>query len=159
MVAHRCSYKQWKSKSIKYTLSFILFDEYGAENCMIELLEAKMCNSKDELRQLEGQYIRNLECVNKIISGRTSRQYIEDNKEKIHQYQEQYRQDHQEQKKEYQKEYKQNNRDYLLEQKNRKYDCECGGKYTHDNKSNHQKTKMHCQYIETQTTKPEVDEV
>ena len=94
MVAHRCSYNQWKSKSIKYTSSFILFDEYGTENCMIEQLEAKNCNSKDELRQLEGQYIRNLDCVNKIISGRTSRQYFEENKEKIHRYQEQYRKEH-----------------------------------------------------------------
>ena len=150
MTAHRCSYRQWKSKSIKYTSSFLLFDEYGLENCFIELLEAKECNSKDELSQLEGKYIRDLACVNRIISGRTQKRYVEDNNDKINLYQEQYRQDHQEKNKQYQKQYKQINRDYILEQKCQKHHCKCGGKFTHDNKSNHEKTILHRQFIESQ---------
>ena len=65
MVAHRGDYNKWKSGKHGKISSFILFEEYGLENCFIELLEAKECNSKDELLQLEGKYIRELECVNK----------------------------------------------------------------------------------------------
>ena len=40
-----------------------------------------------------------------------------------------------------------------------KYNCECGGKFTYSYKAGHLKSKKHCQYIETQIIKPEVDEV
>ena len=72
MTKHRSSYKAWKNNKIRdHVRSFDLFDQYGIDNCKIELIEAKSCNDKDELRKLEGQYIRLLECVNKNIPGRT----------------------------------------------------------------------------------------
>jgi hypothetical protein len=49
---------------------------------MIELIESKECGSKDELKQLEGHYIRTLNCVNKNIPGRSKLQYYHDNKNK-----------------------------------------------------------------------------
>ena len=75
MVAHRDDYKRWKRGTHSYMTSFILFEEYCLDNCFIELLEAKSCCSKDELRQLEGKYIRDLICVNKYIAGRTNTEY------------------------------------------------------------------------------------
>jgi len=39
------------------------------------------CHSKEELTALEADYIRDNECVNKNIPGRTYKQYREDNKE------------------------------------------------------------------------------
>jgi hypothetical protein len=83
MTAHRGDYYKWKRGSHGHTTFFVLFDEYGVENCSIELLDAKDCKSKDELKQLEGKYIRDLSCVNKLIVGRTMKEYREDNKEKI----------------------------------------------------------------------------
>jgi len=59
------------------------FEEYGVENCIIELVEGKPCIEKDEQAHLEGSYIRTLECVNKNMAGRTNKEYREDNKEKI----------------------------------------------------------------------------
>ena len=50
--------------------SFVLFEEYGIENCFIELIEAKSCIDKNEKARLEGSYIRTLECVNKNIAGK-----------------------------------------------------------------------------------------
>ena len=63
MTAHRKDYNYWKSGKGHFITSYLLFDEYGLDNCSIELLEAKSCNSKDELKQLEGGYIRNLKHV------------------------------------------------------------------------------------------------
>ena len=49
----------------------------------IELLQEFPCNSKMESDKKEGEYIRSLNCVNKVISGRTDKEYRIDNKEKI----------------------------------------------------------------------------
>ena len=83
MTAHRKNYNQWKNHKRDLTTSFLMFDEYGIENCNIVLLESYPCNSKDELTSREAHYIRTLQCINKCIPGRTHRQYDVDNKEKI----------------------------------------------------------------------------
>ena len=83
MTAHRKEYRKWKKTNIQCVTSYLLFEEYGIENCFIELLEAKECNSKDELNQLEGKYIRELTCVNKRVEGRTRKQYREEHKEEV----------------------------------------------------------------------------
>ena len=62
-----------KIRIISHTTSYILFEEYGVENCIIELIETKSCKDKDELRKLEGHYIRSLKCVNEYVLGRTCR--------------------------------------------------------------------------------------
>ena len=68
---HKNAYKKWKNGKVgKYT-SFELFDEYGIENCQIVLIEAYPCNSKDEKNAKEGHYIKTLNCVNKVVVGRT----------------------------------------------------------------------------------------
>ena len=38
---HRRSYRAWKNETYHFVSSFKLFEEYGLENCSIELLEAK----------------------------------------------------------------------------------------------------------------------
>ena len=60
-----------------------IFDMYGLDNCKIELVELYSCSSKEELRQKEGEYIRNNECVNKHVAGRTQVEYVSDNRDRI----------------------------------------------------------------------------
>jgi hypothetical protein len=69
---HRRNY-YWHKNSNKgsNTSCYSIFDEYGIENCKIELVELYPCNSKEELEAREGYYIRNNDCVNKQIMGRT----------------------------------------------------------------------------------------
>lgn len=69
MTAHRNSYNTWKNGKSKFITSYILFDEYDISNCFIELLEAKECKDKNEQTQLEGKYIRELDCVNKNMNN------------------------------------------------------------------------------------------
>ena len=68
---HKNTYKRWKNGKGNNITSFVLFDEYGIENCSIVLIEACLCNSKDEKNAKEGHYIKTLECVNKVVVGRT----------------------------------------------------------------------------------------
>lgn len=55
--------------------------ELGVDNFYIELIEQCPCNSKEELRSVEGKHIREIGTLNKQIAGRTQKEYYEDNKE------------------------------------------------------------------------------
>jgi len=80
---HRSSYKRWKNGKTGRITVFDLFDKYGIDNCKIYLLESVNANSKDEILAREGHYIRTLKCVNKCITGRTEKEYYNDNKVKL----------------------------------------------------------------------------
>ncbi len=158
MTAHRKDYNYWKSGKGHFITSYLLFDEYGLDNCFIELLEAKSCSSKDELKQLEGGYIRNLSCVNKRVENRSHeesvqnyrdnnrekylegcKKYRDNNKEKIKQYTEDnkerlkplaklWREENKDTLKEKQKKYVEDNHDVLNAKKKEIMTCECCGK-------------------------------
>jgi len=67
---HKSSYKRWKQEKPNcFITSFLLFDEYGIDNCQIVLIEECKCNSKDEKNAKEGHYIKSIRCVNKNIPG------------------------------------------------------------------------------------------
>jgi hypothetical protein len=68
------------------------------------------------------------------------KEYYENNKEKL--------KDYYETNKEHIKETTKTYRDNNKEQRNKKFNCECGGKYTFSNKSQHEKSIIHKNYIE-----------
>ncbi len=186
---HRACYKCWKDGKSNMVTVYSIFEEYGLENCFIELIEAKECKSKDELSQLEGKHIRELICVNRKIEGRTYKNYYEEKKEQILEQNKKYRKDNKQRISEQSKIYRQDNKEKLSEKKKEYYEenkeiiseyqkqyhevnkeklseyrkqinsCECGGIYVYSNKSQHFKTIKHCQFIESQKIKPKVDEV
>ena len=47
------------------------------------LVENYPCESRTELERREGTYIRENPCVNRLVAGRTDREYYQDNKEEI----------------------------------------------------------------------------
>ena len=64
---HKSNYKIWLN-DIDHTIqctSYILFYNYGLENCTIQ--ELCICNSLSELKEKEAFYIKSLDTVNKII--------------------------------------------------------------------------------------------
>ena len=131
MDKHRSDYKLWKDGKRANITCFDLFEKYGLENCKIYLVELYPCKSREELESREGYYIRNYDCVNKTIPGRTKKEWYIDNKDKIIQYRKEYC--------------------ILNKEISRvKYECACGGRYTHDHKSVHFKTMKHIKYIEQQ---------
>jgi hypothetical protein len=124
MAHHRCGYQLYKNGKFNYTTSYNLFDDFGVENCKIELVELFPCLSKTELNQREGWYIQNNECVNKVIPGRTEKeykkQYYQTNKDKLKEHQKEYNEDNKEHLKQKRKEYKQANKEHL-KQKRKEY--------------------------------------
>lgn len=114
---HRKHYRQYKEGKKNYMTSFKIL-EYG--DARIELIEDCMCERGEQLTAREGHFIRSLDCVNKIIPGRTKKQWYQDNKERLSQQQKQYREDNKEQINQYHKQYGEANRD-KLNQKARQY--------------------------------------
>ena len=61
-------------------------NEMDVDNFYIELIENYPCNDVYELRAREGHFIREHGTLNKVISGRSEKQYYEDNKENYTKY-------------------------------------------------------------------------
>ena len=80
---HKSSY----IKKHKPTTCHTVFAKYGVENCKIELVELFSCNSVEELNAREGFFIRENDCVNKVLPQRTEdelREYHKDRNNKYH---------------------------------------------------------------------------
>ena len=117
MARHRSNFKRFlRGDKESHIRSFDLFHEYGVENCKIELIEYFKCDTLQELQRKEGEHIKNTECVNKCVAGRTDEHY-DDNKNKISERNKEYKQDNKDKILEQKKEYYQNNKDKIKEYK------------------------------------------
>jgi hypothetical protein len=85
MATHRSDYRCWKpgKKGCGFVRAYILFEEYGIDNCIIELIEAKHCINIHDAGKLGGKYIREMVCTNKNIARRTNKEYREENKQRL----------------------------------------------------------------------------
>lgn len=101
MAIHRNDYRKFKRGKFSKVSSFKIFEE--CDDSRIELVENYPCSNKEELNSREGYYIRNNNCVNKVVPCRTQKEYYLDNKDKILDQVNQYYQEHKEQKKQYNK--------------------------------------------------------
>ena len=153
MARHRVHYTYYLTGTKHYIYLFKLFDEFGIDNCKIIWLEDFPCKSRKELVAREAEHIRNTNCVNKRIDGRSKKQYNEDNKEKMSKIKKAYRESHKEETQEYMKQYYLNNKQEL-DKRNKlnsqtKMTCECGSVVSKGNFSAHKKTQKHQQYLES----------
>lgn len=109
------------------------------DNWDIELYEEVDCNTKEQLLKKEGDIIRlflnenPLGTLNKGIAGRTKKEYIQDNKDKI---------------KDIRKKYYHNN----IHKFSKIITCECGRNFRQDNIYRHQKSKIHQSCAPTTST-------
>ena len=116
MARHRACFKHFLNGSDKrHVRIYDIFNEYGIENCKIELIEYYKCDTLQELRRKEGEHIKNTECVNKRVEGRTAKEYHEDNKNKRNEQTREYYQKNKDRLNEQKKEYYQKHKDKLYE--------------------------------------------
>ena len=146
MVRHRSDYKRYKDGKMNKIMSFDLFDEYGIES-KIELIENVKCETKEELLKKEGEYIRQTDCMNKLLVGRTKKEYYEDNREEVLNQHKKYRDEHKMEKQETDRIYREKNSEKIKEKQKEVIQCLCGATYTRRNKARHEKTKRHIAYF------------
>jgi len=84
-------------------------------NWYIELYEDYPCNNKQQLLKREGEIIRQIATINKLIAGRNKKQHYQDNRDEILEKSKQYRQDNRDKLLEQKKQYYQENRDNISE--------------------------------------------
>jgi hypothetical protein len=105
------------------------------DNWNIELYEEFECDNREELHKREGDIIRlflnenPLGTLNKGIAGRTKKEYIRDNIDKI---------------KDIRKRYYRTN----INKFSKIITCECGRNFRQDNIYRHQKSKIHTNYMD-----------
>jgi hypothetical protein len=176
---HRRHYNAFLKNPEHFKVSSYAIIQY--DDAYIELVEHYPCNSKEELHKREGEIMRETEnCVNKLIAGRTDREWRDDNKEIISQQRKQFRKENKEILKEKSKKYYADNREALIEKKKQyhqqnrerltanmqkrydenreeileklkeKYTCGCGSITRKQHKARHKKTKSHIKWLEAQ---------
>ena len=91
-------------------------------------------NNQDKIKKQQKEYYEE--------NKDKAKKYRENNIDKYNEYQKEYRENNQEKAKKYQKKYRENN----IDKAKGKTICYCGGRYTHQNKSIHFKTKKHQLY-------------
>jgi hypothetical protein len=80
MSDHRSDYKNYLDGKHNYVSSYEILKHGDA---YIELIYEGEFESKSEMQKREGQEIRETNCVNKYIAGRTYQEWRNDNKETI----------------------------------------------------------------------------
>jgi hypothetical protein len=175
MSDHRKEQKLYLKTNKKYMTSF---DIIKYKDAYIEILFEGEFESINALRAKEGEYIREMECINKRIEGRTQQEYYEDNKphileeakeyyrenkphilervnkyyeihkEEKHEYNHKYYENNKKELTEYQSKYREIHKEQIKEKSCKKNTCECGGHFTHTHKSTHEKTKKHQLFLQ-----------
>jgi len=112
---HKIDYIRWKNNKCCKITAYDIFEEFGFDNCKIELIEEFPCENKIQLNRKEGEYIKNNECVNKNIAGRTPQEWREVNKDKKKQYDHRYREANKDEILEKEKKYREANRNKINE--------------------------------------------
>ena len=164
MGGHKRSFKSYKNNKQHFITSFHIL-EY--EDARIDLIEKCPCNDKEELRKIEGEYIKKYECVNRCVAGRTSKEYYESNKEDILEKNKKYYESNRMDVRETQKKYYENNRSEKLEYRKKYYEqnkkkiseyqkikmtCECGSIIRYKAKARHYRSIKHKKYTESKET-------
>ncbi len=161
MSGHRADYKRFLNDKMHYITSFELMK---LDDAKIELVRVIEFEHKAELRAAEGQCIRENECVNRCQAGRNHAQWVLDNAKYMKDYRhEKYIANSEhvraERKKYYaansaailikDKAYRAATAEHIYERTHRKFDCECGGKFT-CKKARHIRTKKHTDWLKEQ---------
>tara|TARA_R110002012_G_scaffold2722_1_gene12903 strand:- start:223 stop:732 length:510 start_codon:yes stop_codon:yes gene_type:complete len=135
---HKCQAKNKKCSSN------ILFQDGSIPK--IELLEEVEFDDISVLRNREAYYIRNLECINKHIPGRTKKEWRDEHKKDRKNY-------YQNNKEKFQKKNKKHyeaNKDIIIEKRKIKITCECGSHIRKSDFVKHCKSKKHQNFINSQ---------
>lgn len=151
-------WKDHKNMENKNSELYQAMDEIGIEQFYIELIEDHPCENREQLCAREGHYIRQFDSVNNgynmYLTGRTRNEwrkdtnepqrYYDEHKDAVLERQKQYYQENKDKK----KDYYDRNFEHIQARRGAKFECECGGSYTRQNRNKHLQTQKHCQYYQ-----------
>ena len=131
--AHKSICHNETSKSYNFKVYKYIREHGGFDNWSMILVDEANLENKLQKGKLEHEWTVKLKAsLNINVPGRTIKEYYQVNKETLTKKQ---------------KEYYEANKETITEKSKQKFDCECGGKYTHINTIRHAKSKKHQSYI------------
>ena len=154
MAEHRASMKTKRDGKIKL---YQHMTNVGVENCKILLIEETPCENIEQLRKIEGEYIRKFGTLNGNMAGRSASEYKKEFAERYKPRKKEYREkkrdilnlknrEYYEMKKD---EINQKHKELYAEMTKTKITCEiCGGVHNKKNTPNHKRSKRHQQALE-----------
>jgi hypothetical protein len=113
MTGHRANYKAWLKGKCSACTIFYEFQKYGIQQFHIELIEDYPCEREEQLLARENFFIRQEECVNKIMAILTPEERKEENKAKCKQYYQEHKEEQNNRCKQYHQEHKEEIKQYL----------------------------------------------
>ena len=157
---HKEYYKEYNSKYYQDNKEKIKdYYQENKEKLLKQSADYRLKN-KEKIREQKAEYYQD----NKEHIKEQATDYYQNNKDKIKEQHADYYQVNKDKIKEQQADYYQDNKEQILKQVadyqlknkdkiNKKFVCECGGKYTHQHKSTHEKTKIHQDWLKSSNTK------
>jgi len=142
MKLHIDHFNTWKKTGKKYCSSFKVLE---LNNYKYDIIDIVYFDTKYELREYERPLIEGQVCVNERIPNRKPKEWYEVNKEKKIKQVAEWRKANPN----YDADYYEANKEHI----NKKFVCGCGGKYSHQHKKHHEKTKIHQDWLKISNTK------
>jgi len=102
IITHKSKCKGWKEGKYHYVTSFSIIERGNYSYSLIETVE---CEDRKQLEAVERRYIEENDCINKVIVGRTTKEYNkayrEANKDALKERKKEYYEGNKDKKKEY----------------------------------------------------------
>ena len=154
--SHKSDFKTW-IKNERITGRYAWFEkgfelnDLELESFKIELLEESKFENDKDIEHLERKWINNLKCCNINQPGRTQKEWVQENRDKIciryrdtrKKFNTNYYRENREEILKQKKEYQETNREKINKYRNIGHNCPCGGTYTNGTKARHFKTEKH----------------
>jgi hypothetical protein len=149
----KCAHKSYcaNANGKHYNLKVYQFirDNGDWQNWSMILIEMYPCTTHLESLQRERYWCEHLNAtLNSVIPSRSQKEYTVDHKEHKKQYDEIYREDHKESIKTKSNQYYIANIDHIRTQQKTVLICDCGCSYTRCNKTHHERSNKHQEYIQ-----------
>jgi hypothetical protein len=132
---HKYDYKVWKDGFKRICQSYLMFDEYGFDNCKYDVIEE---TSKDNRFIRERFWIENTKDVINVNRPIATEEEKKETK-RIYSMTEKAKEDRYN--------YRMKNKDYINAVKSEVIKCECGGTYTRSHKNRHLQSLKHIEFI------------
>lgn len=155
---HLSAWGSWKQTGKGYCSSYRIFQ---TDNYFINLIDDFPSKSRKELEKEEGSLIRQHDCVNLVIPGRTQKEWLQDNKEQVTEYQSQWYLNNKEQIAEQKKLYYIDNKEQIAKQRKLYYidnkeklklkiTCQCGSVVRKSDIRTHERSMKHQRLMSAQ---------
>ncbi len=124
-IKHKYDCNNPNSKNHNFKLYKYIRDYGGFNNWFMLTIEQFEYETKEQFKERENYWIKKLGADLNMIDAVADKNYYKKQNKKYHE----------------------ENREKILKKNNEKFDCECGGKYTHSHKTRHINSKKHQSYL------------